>query len=222
MKKIDPRSRSKASPDAPGGRDPRDTFIVNDQPTHVYTSLKLMPETQLLMLLPPAAWMRLAQYIPAVEAAELAGRFGASPGEYEWEWIAKPQSLRWWRRGVNGFEHLWGMAAGVPVKEGVELYGLVEIDETSPFWSEAIPDEVGLAMPMQARLIAREGHRSEEDLLAELYRNYFAKCGQLTQMQPGGPACRKGTVQEVEIFRDAIKGLLKRAAVPLRPDALKP
>jgi hypothetical protein len=34
----------------------------------------------------------------------------------------------------------------------------------------------------------------------------------LTMMRPGQPALRQGTIREVERFRDALKGLLERAA----------
>ena len=207
----------KPSPKAFLETKPLKPFLVNDQPAHTFASLKLIPETQLVMLVPREAWRRLAQYVPGVEAVQLAGRFGASPGDYEWEWISNPESIRWWRRAPNGFEHLWGMAVGVPVKDGVELYGLVEIDEKSPFWTEVIPEEAGLELPVQAKLMARDGKRPEESILAELYRNYFQVHGLLTQLQPGRPACRRGTIREVELFRDAFKGLLKRAAEPLQP-----
>ena len=198
---------------------PLKPFLVNEQPAHTFASLKLIPETQLVMLVAPEAWRRLSEYIPATEAVQLAGRFGASPGDYEWEWIKDPESIRWWRRAVNGFEHLWGMAVGVQVKEGVELYGLVEIDEKSPFWTEVIPEEAALELPVQAKWMARDGKRPEEAILTELYRNYMKERGLLTQLQVGQPACRRGTIREVELFRDAIQGLLKRAVNPLWPDA---
>ena len=197
---------------------PAKPFLVNDQPAHTFALLKQIPETQLVMLVAPEAWRRLSQYIPTAEAVQLAGRFGATPGDYEWEWISDPESIRWWRRAMNGFEHLWGMAVGVQMKEGVELYGMVEIDENSPFWTEVIPEEAGLQMPVQAKLMARESNRSEEAILTELYRNYMKERGLLTQLQAGRAACRRGTVREVELFRDAIKALLKRATEPLRPD----
>jgi hypothetical protein len=217
MKKTDglfPRSQPKPFLDSK----PLKPFLVNDQPAHTFASLKLMPETQLVMLVSRDAWRRLAQYIPAVEAVQLAGRFGASPGDYEWEWISNPESIRWWRRAMNGFEHLWGMAVGVEVKDGLELYGLVEIDEKSPFWTEVIPEEAALELPVQAKLMARDSKRPEEAILTELYRNYMKERGLLTQLQPGRAACRRGTIREVELFRDAIKGLLRRAIDPLRPD----
>jgi hypothetical protein len=217
MKKTDglfPRSQPKPFLDSK----PLKPFLVNDQPNHTFPSLKLMPETQLVMLVPHDAWRRLGQYIPAAEAVQLAGRFGATPGDYEWEWIADPQSVRWWRRAMNGFEHLWGMAVGMEVKEGVELYGLVEIDEKSPFWTEIIPEEAALELPVQAKNMARDGKRAEEAILTDLYRTYMKERGLLTQLRPGQAACRRGTIREVELFRDALKALLRRAADPLRPD----
>jgi hypothetical protein len=197
---------------------PLKPFLVNDQPDHNFASLKLMPETQMLMLVPRPAWQRLAEYIPAYEAVELAGRFGASPGDYEWEWIKDPESIRWWRRATNGFEHLWGMAIAVAVSAGVELYGLVEIDEKSPFWTEVIPEEAALGLPVQAKLMSREGKRSEVAILVDLYRDYMKQRGLLTQLQQGRPACRRGSIREVELFRDAIKDLLKRAVSPPQED----
>ena len=198
---------------------PLKPFLVNDQPDHNFASLKLMPETQLVMLVPRPAWQNLAEYIPAYEAVELAGRFGASPGDYEWEWIKDPESIRWWRRATNGFEHLWGMAIAAPVSAGVELYGLVEIDEKSPFWTEVIPEEAALGLPVQAKNMARDGKRSEVAILVDLYRDYMKQRGLLTQLQPGRPACRRGSIREVELFRDAMKALFKRAASPPQGDA---
>jgi hypothetical protein len=197
---------------------PLKPVLVNDQPGHTFASLKQMPDTQLLMLVPLAAWRHLGEYILANEAVELAGRFGASPGDYEWEWIKDPEGIRWWRRATNGYEHLWGMAVAVNCREGVELYGLVEIDERSPFWTEVIPEEAALELPVQAKLAARDGKRSEVAILAELYRNYMKEHGLLTQLQPGQVACRRGSVREVELFRDSFKALLKRSASPVPPE----
>ncbi len=189
---------------------PLKPFLVNDSPDHKFASLRLMPDTQMVLLVPGVVWRRVPEYIRTYEAVELAGRFGASPGDYEWEWIADPQSIRWWRRATNGFEHLWGMAVAAPVGSQVELYGLVEIDEQSPFWTEVVPEEAALELPVQARLMARDTQRSEVAILTDLYRNYMRERGLLTQLQPGQPACRRGSIREVELFRDAIKSLLQR------------
>ena len=95
--------------------------------------------------------------------------------------------------------------------EVVELYGLVDVDEHSPFWPEVIPEEAANAMPLQAKIIAREKQRLEKDVLADLYREYFRQKGMLTTDQRGLPATRRGTIREVERFHAALKSLLERA-----------
>ena len=44
----------------------------------------------------------------------------------------------------------------------------------------------------------------------------------LTVDEPGQPAMRKGTIREVERFRDALKGVIERAAKASLPSELKP
>lgn len=193
------------------------TFLVNTHPQHKFAQLPQIPETQLVMLVPWAIWRRLGEYINAYEGVQLAGRFGATPGDYEWEWIPDPAAIRWWRRASTGLEYLWGLAAGVRQGEWVELYGMVEIDETGPFWPEVIPEEVAYALPTQAKLKARQDSRLEEDVLAEMYRDYFRQRGMLLPEQPGQAACRRGTIREVERFRDAILELCQRAATSALP-----
>src|SRR5258708_116625 len=173
-----------------------------------------MPESQLVMLVPLPAWQRLPEYIANYEAVGLAGRFGAEPGDYEWEWVADPEAVRWWRRAAGGQESLFGMALAVQRGAKVELYGLVEVDENSPHWSEVIPEEAANAMPGRAKLAARQpGQKgTEQDILSWLYREYFRNKGMLTLDNTGEPALRRGTIREVERFRDAINGLLERAS----------
>jgi hypothetical protein len=187
-------------------------FLVNEHLNHKFTALSQMPETQLVLLWQRRSWVRLGEYIPAYEAVNLAGRFGADPGDYEWEWLPDPEGIRWWRRDATGRESLFGLAVAVHRNDLVELYGLVEVDETSPFWADVIPEEAVNAMPLQAKLIARQQSRPEKDVLYELYKEYFKSRGMLTLQQPGQPACRRGTVREVERFRDAIKALIDRAS----------
>ena len=197
-------------------------FLVNENSSYRFAELPKMPETQMVMLVRKPYWLRLKEYISAYEAVNLAGRFGADPGDYEWEWIDNPQAVRWWRRAATGFESLCGTALAVHRGDLVELYGLVEIDEASPFWAEVIPEEAGNAMPWQAKTTARAQNRPEAEVLAELYREYFKNRGMLTFNQPGKPALRKGTIREVERFRDALKGLIERAAKASLPSEFKP
>jgi len=197
------------------------SVLVNLNPNYHFAELPRMPETQLVMTLPRRVWERLGEYIPAYEAVQLAGRFGADPGDYEWEWLSNPEGIRWWRRNITGEESLCGLAVAVRRGDIVELYGLVEIDENSPFWTEAIPEEAANAMPRQADLLARNEGRSEEEALAELYRDYYRSRGMLTMQQPGMPVCRKGSAREVDRFADAIKALVERALRSDLPSELK-
>ncbi len=196
-------------------------FLVNEHLNYKFAALAKMPETQLVMLLQRRGWIRLGEYIPAYEAVNLAGRFGADPGDYEWEWLPDPEGVRWWRRDAAGRESLFGMAVAVHRQDLVELYGLVEVDETSPFWSDVIPEEAANGMPLQAKLVARQQNRPEKDVLFELYKEYFKSRGMLTLQPAGQPACRRGTVREVERFRDALKALIERASQTSLPSEVR-
>ncbi len=186
-------------------------FLVNDHGNYNFADLHKMPESQLVMLVPRRTWQRLPEYIATYEAINLAGRFGAEPGDYEWEYVANPEAVRWWRRASTGEESLYGMAVAVHRGDLVELYGLVEVDENSPHWPECIPEEAANAMPGQAKLTSRNDGRAEREVLYDLYREYFRKKGMLTLDTPGQLALRRGTIREVERFRDALRGLIERA-----------
>lgn len=196
-------------------------FLVNEPAGHKFADLGKMPETQLVMLVPASAWQRLPEYIANYESIGSAGRFGAEPGDYEWEWVTDPEAIRWWRRDVTGEASLFGLALAVYRKDNVELYGLVEVDENSPYWSEVIPEEAANSMPGQAKLAARAQGGSEQQALAGLYREYFRNKGMLTLDAPGELALRRGTIREVERFRDAISGLLDRASKVQLPSEIR-
>jgi len=197
-------------------------FVVNDHNNYVFADLPKMPETQLVTLVPRRTWQRLAEYIAHYEATNLAGRFGADPGDYEWEWVASPEAVRWWRRAsTTGGESLFALALGVTRGELVELYGLVEVDEDSPHWPEVIPEEAANAMPDQAKLAARSQNRPEAEVLRSLYREYFRRKGMLTLDTPGQVALRRGTVREVERFRDALRGLIERSGKVRLPSEMR-
>jgi hypothetical protein len=186
-------------------------FLVNDVTSYKFPDLPKMPESQMVMLVPVRTWQRLPEYIANYESIGLAGRFGAEPGAYEWEWVIDPEAVRWWRRASTGKESLFGMALAVHRGGVVELYGLVEVDENSSHWSDVIPEEAANAMPGRAKLAARTQSGTEQEILGWLYREYFRGRGMLTLDVAGQAAQRRGTVREVERFRDAIKGLLDRA-----------
>jgi hypothetical protein len=186
-------------------------FLVNDHPTYRFADLAKMPETQLVTLVPRHTWQRLGEYINQYEAINLASRFGVQLGALEWEWVPNPEAVRWWRRNVTGEASLFAMVLGVTRGELVELYGLVEVDEDSVNWAEVIPEEASNAMPEQARLAARAQGQPEQTVLRSLYREYFRRRGMLTLDVPGQVALRRGTVREVERFRDALQRLIERS-----------
>jgi hypothetical protein len=198
-------------------------FVVNDHSNYQFAELSKMPETQLVMLVPRRTWQRLPEYILHYEATNLAGRFGAEPGDYEWEWVSNPEALRWWRRASTGQESLFALALAVGRADLVELYGLVEVDEDSPHWAEVIPAEAANGMPDQAKLAARtQGQgRPEAEVLRGLYREYFRRKGMLTLDTPGQLSLRRGTVREVERFRDALRGLIERSGKVKLPSEMR-
>ncbi len=196
-------------------------FLVNDHANYNFVDLPRMPETQLVMLVPRKTWERLGEYVANYEAMQLAGRFGASPGSYEWEWISEPEAIRWWRRASDGSESLFGMAVAVQRKDMVELYGLVEVDENSPHWPEVIPEEAANAMPGRAKLAARKNGVPEEQVLTDLYREFFRSRAMLTLDEPGELALRRGTVREVERFRDVLRALIERSNHAKLPSDLR-
>jgi len=194
------------------------SFLVNEYPRHRFSRLREIPETQLTLLVPTQTWGRLREYIASFEAVSLAGRFGADPGDFEWEWVDEPQGLRWWRRAVDGSEQLFGMAAAVPVAHGVELYGMVSVSEDSVFWADVVSSAILTELNDRARLLARDRHLADDaPTLAQLRRDHYRMRGLLTHDLPGEPAVRCGTIREVERFQNALRGLCERCAASVLP-----
>ena len=194
------------------------SFLVNEQPRHRFSKLREIPETQLTMLVPKPVWGRLHEYIQSYEAVTLAGRFGADPGDFEWEWVPEPVGLRWWRRAVDGSEHLFGVTAAVLASDGVELYGMVTVDEASVFWADVVSSAILSELNDRARLIAHDQHLGDDvPVLAQLRRDHYRKRGLLTFDEPGQPAIRCGTIREVERFQAALNGLLTRCQGSVLP-----
>ena len=94
---------------------------------------------------------------------------------------------------------------------------MVEVDQNSPHWAEVIPEEAANAMPDQARHNARTHGTGELGILQNLYLEYFRGKKMLTFDKPGQPALRRGTIREVERFRDAIRALIDRASKVILP-----
>ena len=106
--------------------------VVNLNPQHTFVGLAELPEAQLMFLIPRALWQHILAYVPRFEAIELAGQFGAEPGEYEWEMIAEPQGLKWWRRDTLGnVAYFAAIIAPHPETDPVEGFGLIDIASNS-------------------------------------------------------------------------------------------
>ncbi|MBL8093406.1 MAG: hypothetical protein JNL73_04500 [Anaerolineales bacterium] len=189
------------------------SFIVSDNARHRFSRLRDIPETQLTLLVPHRVWGRLQEYVQSYEAVALAGRFGADPGDFEWEWVAEPEGLRWWRRATDGTEYLFGLAAAVHTAAGVELYGMVSVDEASVFWADVVSSAILPELNDRARLIAHDRHLDDDSqALAQLRREHYRARGLLTHDVPGELAIRCGTIREVERLQIALQGLLDRCA----------
>jgi len=194
------------------------SFLVNEHPKHRFSRLREIPETQLTMLVPTSTWGRMPEYIQSFESVSLAGRFGADPGDFEWEWVDEPQGLRWWRRAVDGSEQLFAMAAVVPVSSGVELYGMVSVSEDSVFWADVVSSAILTELNDRARQLARDRHLADDTpTLAQLRRDHYRLRGLLTLDVAGEPAIRCGTIREVERFQNALRGLFERCTKAVLP-----
>jgi hypothetical protein len=190
---------------------PKPEFVLNLAPQHAFAALAQWPEAQLLLLVPQAIWQRARQYVPRFEAAALAGRFGANPGEYEWEVLEQPQGFKWLRRTPKGDAAYCSFAVtAAPAADPVEVYGLIDVGSDSPWWFDAIEDMSPLLH--QSDSVARSHGLDVESVRLEMSLDEYRRRELLTaEPGPGEPAWRIGDQAEVKRFRDALIGLLERA-----------
>jgi hypothetical protein len=186
-------------------------FLVNDHPGHRFSKLHENPEAQLVMLVPAQTWDRVRMHIQRYEAISLAGRFGANPGEYEWEWVNEPEGIRWWRRAGDGNEYLFGVVATIRRLQGVELYGMVTVDETSPFWGDVVAGVLIAELNDRARDMTEERYMTANQALRQLRREHYRTRDLLTIDRQDKTMVRRGTIREVERFQAAIKKLFDRS-----------
>ena len=186
-------------------------FLVNEHPAHRFSKLAENPEAQLVMLVPAIAWDRVRIHIQRYDAVALAGRFGADPGQYEWEWVDEPEGARWWRRAGDGSEHLFGVLAALRRPQGVELYGMVSVDETSPFWADVVAGVMIAELNDRARRMTEERYVDANQALRLLRREHYKRRDLLLVDQPDSIMVRRGTIREVERFQGAIKKLFDRS-----------
>ncbi len=190
---------------------PKPEFVLNLAPQHSFSAVPAWPEAQLLLLVPRAIWARARAYVPKFEAASLAGRFGANPGEYEWELIDEPQGFKWMRRTLTGDAAFFAFAVTAdPAADPLEVYGMIDVGSDSPWWYDAV--EFMSPLLQQSEAVARErGSEVEVERLAMSLAE-FRRRGLLTsEPAEGEPGWRVGDQAEVRHFKDALVGLLERA-----------
>ena len=196
--------------------------VINLAPQHKFRHLHKWPEAQLLLLMPRVLWNRTRIYVPHFEAVHLAGRFGADPGDYEWEVLSDPQGFKWWRRTIGGDAAYCAFVVAPDVSvDPVEVFGFVDIASDGPWWFDAIQDMV----PIETRgnVYARQHHISEHQgkVIVSIRDEYEPQKIVTTSKDENGIAWRVGTQEEVERLRDAFVGLVNRARTAALPDEVK-
>jgi hypothetical protein len=190
---------------------PSPGFVLNLAPQHNFAALADWPEAQLLLLVPQAIWAQAQKYVPRVEDARLAGRFGANPGEFEWEVLERPPGLKWLPRTLQGDAAFFGFAVtSDPAADPVEVYGLIDIGSDCAWWYDAVFDMSPLLS--QSESVARATGREQAMIQLEMSLAEYRAAGLLTaEPTRTEPAWRVGSRAEVKRFKDALVALLERA-----------
>lgn len=181
-------------------------------PNHIYKTASQMPESQLQMIVPRVLWRRTRAYIPHFEAVHLAGRFGADPGDYEWELLDQPHGLKWWRRTKMGdAAYCAAILVPDPNLDPVEAFGIIDIASDTPWWFDAVINE-GLIQG-RGEAFARERKISIDAgrVLASIEEEYQPRELLTATPDQDGVAWRCGDLAEVTLLKEAIVGLINRA-----------
>ncbi|MEK7326188.1 MAG: hypothetical protein AAB217_13110 [Chloroflexota bacterium] len=192
--------------------------VINLSPKHKFRWHSKFPEAQLLLVVPRAIWNRARAYVPHYEAVHLAGRFGADPGDYEWEVFDNPQGLKWWRRTVGG-DPAYCAAVLAPNTEQdiVELFGLLDIASDSPWWFDSIFDMAKIHK--RAETISRQKNVAIEkaEIWVSIEDEYKPRNMLTTARDENGIAWRVGDLDEVTLLQNALVGLFDRARTAILP-----
>lgn len=199
---------------APSGR-----AVINLAPQHKFKGLKDWPEAQLMLLMPRVLWNRTRVYVPHFEAVHLAGRFGADPGDFEWEVLPEPQGFKWWRRTVAGDPAYCAFIVAPDVTtDPVEVFGMVDIASDTAWWFDAIDDMVRI--DMRGETYARQNAISEQKgrVFISLRDEYGPRKLVTAPKDENGVAWRVGAPEEVEKLKEAFVSLVNRARTATLPD----
>ncbi len=191
---------------------PNKRTVINLSPKHKFKWLAKFPEAQLLLAVPKAVWTRTRAYVPHYEAVNLAGRFGADPGDYEWEVFDNPQGLKWWRRTVGGDPAYYAAVLAPNTDlDTIELFGLIDIASDSPWWFDSIFDMAKINK--RAVTISRQKNLAIEkiEVLVSIEDEYKPRNLLTTAKDENGIAWRVGDIDEVTLLQNALLGLFDRA-----------
>ena len=192
-------------------------FVLNLVPQHQFSALQQWPEAQLLLLVPQQIWTRARLYVPEFEEVTSAGRFGASPGQFEWELLEQPQGFKWWRRTVRGDATYCGVVVTAdPAADPLEVYGMIDIGSDGAWWYDAV--ELSDPLEYQSEIIARRKHIPVETARLELSLEEYRRRDLLTS-EPGADeaAWRIGDEAEVVRLKDALIKLFEQARTATMP-----
>ena len=193
--------------------------VINLAPQHKFKGLSKWPEAQLLLLMPRVLWNRTRLYVPYFEAMHLAGRFGADPGDYEWEVLSDPQGFKWWRRTVGGDPAYCAAILAPDVStDPIEVFGMIDIASDTPWWFDAIDDMVRIEM--RGDTLAHQRHISElqAQVIVSIRDEYGPRRLITAERDENGIAWRVGSPEEVEKLKDAFVGLVNRARTAILPE----
>lgn len=193
--------------------------VINLAPQHKFRGLSKWPEAQLLLLMPRILWNRTRVYVPYFEAVHLSGRFGAEPGDYEWEVLDEPQGLKWWRRTVGGDAAYCAFIVAPDVTiDPIEIFGMIDIASDAPWWFDAVEDEV--RTETRGEIYARQNRLSEHagKVFVSMRDDYRPRNLVTAERDENGIAWRVGSEEEVEKLKEAFVGLVNRARVATLPE----
>lgn len=198
---------------------PPQRAVINLAPQHKFRGLGKWPEAQLLLLMPRVLWNRTRVYVPHFEAVNLAGRFGADPGDYEWEVLNEPQGFKWWRRTVGGDPAYCAAILAPDVSaDPVEVFGMIDIASDTPWWFDAIDDMVKIEMRGDTLAHQRRINEQEAQVLVSIRDEYGPRHLITAERDENGVAWRVGSPEEVEKLKDAFVGLVNRARTAVLPE----
>ncbi|HKZ70732.1 MAG TPA: hypothetical protein VJ020_11670 [Anaerolineales bacterium] len=193
--------------------------VINLAPQHKFKSLSKWPEAQLMLLMPRVLWNRARLYVPHFEAVNLAGRFGADPGDYEWEVISEPQGFKWWRRTISGDAAYCAFIVAPDVSiDPVEVFGIIDIASDSPWWFEGIDDLIRIEMRGDTLARQRKITEHEAKVIISLRDEYAPRKMITAAKDENGLAWRVGSPEEVEKLKETFVGLANRARTAVLPD----